>query len=148
VMSGKSNPVSSLFQFSEYLCSTINLNRPFYFVICTSHLGQILISKSGNNGLNLAALHVAAHMQLEHQFYFRLSEGDKDTFVRAGFFCFFQLLILTARILIFLSHHHKRSGTRFGSSGPHTVSRRAGSAVLDSMRHGMMIASVVLLCYR
>jgi len=42
--------------------------------------GQILISKTGNNGLNLAALHVAAHMQLEHQFYFRLSEGDKDTF--------------------------------------------------------------------
>lgn len=54
----------------------------------TSYSGQILISKSGNNGLNLAALHVAAHMQLEHQFYFRLSEGDKDTFVRPSFYLF------------------------------------------------------------
>jgi hypothetical protein len=44
--------------------------------------GQILINKSGNNGLNLAALHVAMHMQLEHEFYFSLSGGDKDTFVR------------------------------------------------------------------
>lgn len=43
--------------------------------------GQILIDKKGNNGLNVAALHVAAHMQEEHEFYFRLSEGDKDTFV-------------------------------------------------------------------
>lgn len=44
--------------------------------------GQILINKSGNDGLNLAALHVAMHMQLEHEFYFSLSGGDKDTFVR------------------------------------------------------------------
>ncbi|KAF8307448.1 hypothetical protein DL93DRAFT_2087974 [Clavulina sp. PMI_390] len=46
--------------------------------------GQILINKSGNDGLNLAALHVAMHMQLEHPFYFSLSGGDKDTF-RYGF---------------------------------------------------------------
>lgn len=43
--------------------------------------GQILISKTGNNGLNLAALHVAAHMQEDNDFWFQLSEGDKDTFV-------------------------------------------------------------------
>jgi len=44
-------------------------------------VGQILINKSGNDGLNLAALHVTMHMQLEHEFYFSLSGGDKDTFV-------------------------------------------------------------------
>lgn len=43
--------------------------------------GQIVIKKTGNSGLNLAALHIAAHMQLEHPFYFKLSDGDKDTFV-------------------------------------------------------------------
>jgi len=41
----------------------------------------MVISKTGNNGLNLAALHIAAHMQREHSFYFKLSDGDKDTFV-------------------------------------------------------------------
>lgn len=35
--------------------------------------------------MNLAALHVAAHMQAEHEFYFGLSGGDKDTFVSASF---------------------------------------------------------------
>jgi len=44
------------------------------------HPSNAIWRLAGNNGLNLAALHVAAHMQLEHQFYFRLSEGDKDTF--------------------------------------------------------------------
>lgn len=42
--------------------------------------GQILINKRGNDGLNLAALHIASHMQLEHNFWFRVSGGDKDTF--------------------------------------------------------------------
>ncbi|KAF8499359.1 mannosyltransferase putative-domain-containing protein [Gautieria morchelliformis] len=42
--------------------------------------GQILINKRGNNGLNLAALHVAAHMQANHDFWFLLAGGDKDTF--------------------------------------------------------------------
>jgi len=42
--------------------------------------GQILISKRGNDGRNLAALHIAAHMQANHDFYFALSGGDKDTF--------------------------------------------------------------------
>ena len=44
-------------------------------------IGQILISKSGNKGFNMVALHVAAHMQEDHDFYFSLSGGDKDTFV-------------------------------------------------------------------
>ena len=42
--------------------------------------GQILIDKRGNDGLNLAALHVASHMQANFDFWFRLSGGDKDTF--------------------------------------------------------------------
>ncbi|KAG8701003.1 hypothetical protein FRC08_004336 [Ceratobasidium sp. 394] len=43
--------------------------------------GQIVIDKRGNNGLNLAALHVAVHMAHEQSFYYSLSGGDKDTFV-------------------------------------------------------------------
>ncbi|KAG8695095.1 hypothetical protein FRC09_009398 [Ceratobasidium sp. 395] len=42
--------------------------------------GQIVIDKRGNNGLNLAALHVAIHMAHEQSFYYSLSGGDKDTF--------------------------------------------------------------------
>ncbi|CED82623.1 Alpha-mannosyltransferase [Phaffia rhodozyma] len=42
--------------------------------------GQILIDKRGNNGLNLAALHLAGLMQKDHEFWFKLSGGDKDTF--------------------------------------------------------------------
>lgn len=39
--------------------------------------GQILIAKSGNDGLNLAALYLASHMQTEGGYWF--SGGDKDT---------------------------------------------------------------------
>lgn len=44
--------------------------------------GQIVINKAGNNGLNLAALHLAAGMMDEdaRPFWFRLIDGDKDTF--------------------------------------------------------------------
>ncbi|KAH8648483.1 mannosyltransferase putative-domain-containing protein [Xylariales sp. PMI_506] len=40
--------------------------------------GQVLISKSGNGGLNLAALYLAHYMQTEGGYWF--SGGDKDTF--------------------------------------------------------------------
>lgn len=43
--------------------------------------GQIVIDKRGNDGLNLAALHLANAMQTDHEFWFKLSGGDKDTFV-------------------------------------------------------------------
>lgn len=39
--------------------------------------GQVLIAKSGNDGLNLAALYMASHMQTEGGYWF--SGGDKDT---------------------------------------------------------------------
>lgn len=39
--------------------------------------GQILIAKSGNDGLNLAALYLAQYMAEEGDFWF--SGGDKDT---------------------------------------------------------------------
>ncbi|KAL7412809.1 mannosyltransferase putative-domain-containing protein [Mrakia frigida] len=42
--------------------------------------GQMLIDKRGNQGLNLAALHIAAIMQQDYRFWFSLSGGDKDTF--------------------------------------------------------------------
>ncbi len=43
-----------------------------------------MIDKAGNGGLNLAALLIAAGMQGEREFWFRMSGGDKDTF-RWGF---------------------------------------------------------------
>lgn len=46
----------------------------------TFESGQIVIDKTGNDGLNLAALHLAAYMQIENQFWFKLCGGDKDTF--------------------------------------------------------------------
>lgn len=42
--------------------------------------GQIVIDKAGNNGLNTAALWLAAGMMAHHEFWFRLAGGDKDTF--------------------------------------------------------------------
>lgn len=43
--------------------------------------GQVLISKVARGGMNLAALFVAEAMQRNSDFWFRLSGGDKDTFV-------------------------------------------------------------------
>ena len=60
------------------------MGKQCYFDDWELETGQIVISKTGNGGLNLAALHIAAHMQAEHPFYFKLSDGDKDTF-RYGF---------------------------------------------------------------
>lgn len=39
--------------------------------------GQMLIAKSGNDGLNLAALYLASYMQTQGDYWF--SGGDKDT---------------------------------------------------------------------
>lgn len=46
----------------------------------TFESGQIVIDKAGNNGLNTAALWLAAGMSFHHDFWFKLSGGDKDTF--------------------------------------------------------------------
>jgi alpha 1,2-mannosyltransferase len=46
----------------------------------TFESGQIVIDKAGNEGLNLAALIIAAEMQVEHKFWFHLCGGDKDTY--------------------------------------------------------------------
>ncbi|KAJ9103730.1 hypothetical protein QFC21_002190 [Naganishia friedmannii] len=48
----------------------------------TFESGQIVIdkTKAGNDGLNLAALHLAAYMQSENDFWFHMCGGDKDTF--------------------------------------------------------------------
>jgi hypothetical protein len=43
--------------------------------------GQIVFNKAGNNGLNLAVLHLANHMMDNEDMYGFLSYGDKDTFV-------------------------------------------------------------------
>jgi hypothetical protein len=44
-------------------------------------IGQIVFNKAGNNGLNLAVLHLANHMMDNEDMYGFLSYGDKDTFV-------------------------------------------------------------------
>lgn len=45
--------------------------------------GQVLVSKVARGGMNLAALFVAEDMQRNSGFWFRLSRGDKDTFVQS-----------------------------------------------------------------
>lgn len=40
-----------------------------------------MIDKAGNDGLNAAALHLAAYMQEDLDFWFHMCGGDKDTFV-------------------------------------------------------------------
>ncbi|EOR01323.1 hypothetical protein E3P89_01078 [Wallemia ichthyophaga] len=42
--------------------------------------GQIMFDKAGNDGMNLAALHIAALMADNHKYWFKLAGGDKDTF--------------------------------------------------------------------
>ncbi|KAK1927346.1 mannosyltransferase putative-domain-containing protein [Papiliotrema laurentii] len=42
--------------------------------------GQLLFDKRGNNGLNLAVLHIANHMMGQSDLYGKLSYGDKDLF--------------------------------------------------------------------
>ncbi|WVW85356.1 hypothetical protein I302_107394 [Kwoniella bestiolae CBS 10118] len=42
--------------------------------------GQLLFDKRGNNGLNLAILHLSNHMMTNPDLYGFLSYGDKDTF--------------------------------------------------------------------
>lgn len=44
--------------------------------------GQILVNKRARRGMNLVALEVARAMMREEGFWFRLSGGDKDLFVR------------------------------------------------------------------
>lgn len=50
----------------------------------TFESGQIVVDKAGNDGLNAAALHLAAYMQGDMDFWFKMCGGDKDTF-RWGF---------------------------------------------------------------
>lgn len=46
----------------------------------TFESGQIVLDKRGNNGNNLAALWMAAAMMDQHDFWFTMCGGDKDTF--------------------------------------------------------------------
>lgn len=49
--------------------------------LCDSYPGQVVFDKRGNNGLNLAVLHLANHMMTSPDLYGNLGYGDKDTFV-------------------------------------------------------------------
>ncbi|KAL8281328.1 hypothetical protein RQP46_006362 [Phenoliferia psychrophenolica] len=46
----------------------------------TAETGQVLVNKRAQGGVVLAALLVAEAMQKERKFWYRLSQGDKDTF--------------------------------------------------------------------
>ncbi|KZT55710.1 glycosyltransferase family 71 protein, partial [Calocera cornea HHB12733] len=72
--------------------------------------GAFLVSKSGNGGLNLAALHVAAHMQAEHEFWFRISGGDKDTF-RYAFWALGLEYVSAPRWMSILGYKEERDGS-------------------------------------
>ena len=72
--------------------------------------GQVLINKRGNDGLNLAALHIAAHMQAEHNFWFSLSGGDKDTF-RYAFWALSAQYLAAPRWLSALGSSNGRDAT-------------------------------------
>lgn len=48
--------------------------------LLTHYTGQIMFDKAGNDGMNLAALHIAAFMADNHKYWFKLAGGDKDTF--------------------------------------------------------------------
>lgn len=44
----------------------------------------MLFDKKSQDGLNLAALMISEAMQIDYDFWFQISEGDKDTFVRTA----------------------------------------------------------------
>jgi hypothetical protein len=47
--------------------------------------GQLLIDKRARKGLNAIAMEIVKEMNRNHEFWFRLSGGDKDTFVSFSF---------------------------------------------------------------
>ena len=51
----------------------------------TAETGQLLTNKLAQGGKVLAALLAAEAMQQAHEFWFKLSQGDKDTFVSKCF---------------------------------------------------------------
>ncbi|GAA5846323.1 hypothetical protein JCM3766R1_002210 [Sporobolomyces carnicolor] len=48
--------------------------------------GQLLIDKRARDGLNAVAVQIAKEMNRNHEFWYRLSGGDKDTFRYAFYF--------------------------------------------------------------
>lgn len=57
------------------------LGRPCSDDHWPAEAGQVVFDKRGNNGLNLAVLHLSNHMMTNPDLYGFLSYGDKDTFV-------------------------------------------------------------------
>ncbi|GAA5961179.1 hypothetical protein JCM3765_001254 [Sporobolomyces pararoseus] len=62
------------------------LDRPCDPLHWQIETGQILIDKRARNGLNGIAMEIVKEMNREHEFWFRLSGGDKDTFRYAFYF--------------------------------------------------------------
>lgn len=60
------------------------LGRPCSDEHWPAEAGQLVFDKRGNNGLNLAVLHLSAHMMANEDMYGWLGYGDKDTFVSSS----------------------------------------------------------------
>ncbi|KAL1407822.1 hypothetical protein Q8F55_007257 [Vanrija albida] len=67
----KDHPDNAIYRF---------LGRPCSDEHWPAESGQVVFDKSGNEGLNLAVLHLSNHMMDERDFYGSLSYGDKDTY--------------------------------------------------------------------
>ncbi|WVQ95170.1 hypothetical protein IAU59_002264 [Kwoniella sp. CBS 9459] len=83
--------------------------------------GQLLFDKRGNNGLNLAILHLSNHMMQNPDMYGFLSYGDKDTF-RFSFYA--------------LGLPYQQASKLFASAGGYQTEN--GESSLDFCGHSMI----------
>ncbi|WVR09404.1 hypothetical protein IAU60_006471 [Kwoniella sp. DSM 27419] len=83
--------------------------------------GQVLFDKRGNNGLNLAILHLSNHMMQNPDMYGHLSYGDKDTF-RYSFYA--------------LGLPYQQAPKIFASAGGYQT--QGGESSLDFCGHSMI----------
>ncbi|ORY29660.1 mannosyltransferase putative-domain-containing protein [Naematelia encephala] len=83
--------------------------------------GQLIFDKRGNNGLNLAVLHLSNHMMANDDMYGFLSYGDKDTF-RFSFYA--------------LGLHYQQAPKIFASAGGYQT--QGGETSNDFCGHSMI----------
>jgi hypothetical protein len=90
--------------------------------------GQVVYDKSGNEGLNLAVLHLSNHMMDNQDMYGFLSYGDKDTYV--SFEC-----VKHSRQLTFSSATHSTPSACHTSRLRACSRLSAGTSVRTARRH-------------
>ncbi|CAK9781972.1 hypothetical protein CC85DRAFT_313059 [Cutaneotrichosporon oleaginosum] len=72
--------------------------------------GQVVFDKSGNNGLNLAVLHLSNHMMDNNEMYGNLGYGDKDTY-RYAFYALGLNYQQAPRLLASVGGYQRQDGT-------------------------------------